>query len=61
MNNNLLTKQQVADKLGVTTRHVDNLRADGKLNAVIVSPGAVRFDPVDVQAFIQEHKECERS
>jgi excisionase family DNA binding protein len=47
----LLDKSEVADLLHVSARTVDRLRAGGDLRSLRVR-GTVRFNPQDVQAFI---------
>jgi excisionase family DNA binding protein len=48
----LLTKADVAELLGLSTRSVDRLRAGGELPAVRVR-GRVRFRPEDVVAYVE--------
>ena len=52
----LLSKREAAELLGVSERTVDNYRSAGRLRAVKIGPGAVRFDPCDLRAFIDEAK-----
>lgn len=52
----LLTKCEAAKLLGVSERTIDNWRAEGRLRAVKLGQGAVRFDPVDLRAFIDQSK-----
>ena len=52
----LLTVKQTADLLGVCTRTVWNLTAPrGPLAAVRVGR-ALRYDPADVQAFVEQNR-----
>ena len=51
----LIDKRTTAARLGVSVRTVENLVADGKLRAVKINT-AVRFDPADVQSFIEMAK-----
>ena len=53
----LLTKQDVANSLGVSVATVDRLTRTGELHSIkigkhIKSP--VRYDPVDVRDFVNE-------
>jgi excisionase family DNA binding protein len=47
----LLTKKEVGERLGVSTRTVDRLRSIGKLPAVKFG-GVVRFRPADVDRLV---------
>lgn len=47
----LLSKKEVAEKFGITTRTVNRWRNRGVLKAVVVGK-VVRFRPDDVQAVI---------
>jgi excisionase family DNA binding protein len=47
----LLTKKEVADKFGITTRTLNRWRNRGVIKAVVVGR-VVRFRPDDVQAVI---------
>jgi excisionase family DNA binding protein len=51
----LLSTADVADLLGVSPRTVTRLRDSGELRPVRVR-GLVRFDPVDVVAFIKKQR-----
>lgn len=51
MTDKLLTKKEVAEKFGVTTRTVNRWRNRGLLKAVVVGR-VVRFRPDDVEAVI---------
>lgn len=57
MENNLLTAKQVAEKLGVNYTTVHWYVKQGRLDAVILTKGikrrTVRFDPAEVQRFVQ--------
>ena len=52
----LLTPEQVAQALGRHPKTVLSLVARGELRAVKLGPRTVRFDPVDVQAYIDAHR-----
>ncbi|MEE9211409.1 MAG: helix-turn-helix domain-containing protein [Phycisphaeraceae bacterium] len=52
----LLSKREVAELLGVTERTIDNYRSSGRLRAIKLSAGVVRFDPYDLRAFIEQVK-----
>ena len=52
----LLTKRETSELLGVTERTIDNYRREGRLRAVKLGKGAVRFDPVDLRNFIDRSK-----
>ncbi|MGI9016504.1 MAG: helix-turn-helix domain-containing protein [Euzebya sp.] len=52
----LLTINEVADILGVSVRHVRRLRQERRIKVVKWSH-LLRFDPADVQALIDEHRE----
>jgi excisionase family DNA binding protein len=49
----LLTKQDVAARLNVSTRTVQRLHLSGELKALRVG-GSVRFHPDDVDAYVQQ-------
>ena len=53
----LLTKKDAARVLGVTERSIDNYRIAGRIRAIKFGNGAVRFDPADLRACIEEAKE----
>lgn len=53
----LLTQAEAADLLRVSVRSLYALRKTGRLRAVIVGPGAVRFDPRDIDQFIAASRE----
>ena len=52
--NDLLTYSEVAKRLKVTNRHVRTIVAAGDLPPIRFSPRCVRFDPADVDAYIQK-------
>jgi excisionase family DNA binding protein len=56
MNGPLLTADQVAEQLGITRRFVWRLAREDKLPRVELGPKCVRFDPADVDAFIEERR-----
>ena len=49
----LLTTQQVADRIGITTATVLRRVDDGKLPAFRIASNALRFDPDEVDAFLE--------
>ncbi|MDA8210120.1 MAG: helix-turn-helix domain-containing protein [Actinomycetota bacterium] len=51
----LLTYEQVAERLNTTVRHIQNLRATGRLTCVKIG-GLVRFDEQDLIEYIAAHK-----
>ncbi len=51
----LLTASQVADELAISRNMVYSLAASGRLPVIRIG-GAVRFDPSDVQAFVEACK-----
>jgi len=53
----LLTKQEVANHLQVSVKTVDRMRnrKTNKLKCIKIN-GTVRFDPRDVDNFINKHK-----
>jgi hypothetical protein len=56
----LLSKQAVAGLIGVSTRTVDRLRAEGALRAVKVGTcpkSPVRFEPAEIERFITKGRE----
>ena len=52
----LLTYDEVAERLGITRRHVSTLVAEGRLPAVRIGRRCVRFDPGDVATYIENAK-----
>ncbi len=52
----LLTYDDVARRLGITRRHVSTLVAEGRIPVVRIGNRCVRFDPVDVTAYIEDAK-----
>lgn len=52
----LLTKRDAAELLCITERTLDNYRSEGRILAVKLGKGAVRFDPVDLRNFIDRSK-----
>lgn len=52
MEGKLLKTVEVAEKLGVSTRTVLKMAADGRLAAVRLSSRAIRFKSEDVEALI---------
>ncbi|MDX1963511.1 MAG: helix-turn-helix domain-containing protein [Pirellulales bacterium] len=51
----LFTRRTAATRLGLCTKSVDNLVRDGLLKVVRIGK-AVRFDPADIDAFIESRK-----
>lgn len=56
MNGPLLTADQVAELLGVTTRYVWRLGREGELPRIELGPNSVRFDRGDIDAFIEQRR-----
>lgn len=54
----LLRKREVAEALGVTTRCLDLWRQSGRIRAVRLGPGAIRFRAADVERLIAESVEA---
>lgn len=52
--NDFLTKKEVAEKLRVTTRTINNYMAKGRLSFIRLSPNIVFFRASDIEAFIEE-------
>jgi hypothetical protein len=52
----MLTAAQAGEILALTPRQVLELARRGQLRHVRYSPRIVRFDPVDIQAFIESQK-----
>ena len=46
----------VAVRLGISIPHTYRLAKTGEIPCVRIGPKAVRFDPVDVERFIREHR-----
>lgn len=53
----LLTPEQVGERLGYTPRYVLRLAREGKLPRVKLGRRSVRFRPDDVRAYIHAHHE----
>ena len=53
----LLTYADVARRLQVTNRHVRTLVAAGEIVPIRFGPRCVRFDPVDVDRYIEEARD----
>jgi excisionase family DNA binding protein len=53
----LLTAEQVAERLQVTTRYVWKLGREGELPRVDLPGKYVRFDAADVEAFVEQRKQ----
>lgn len=51
----LMNKGQVAQILGISVRSVDRLRSSGELKSIVVK-GRVRFDPADLQSFVNNQR-----
>ena len=51
----LLTRPKAAAYLAISERKLDQLVASGELNRVKID-ACVRFDPDDLDAFIEQHK-----
>ena len=52
----LLTTAEVAERLGVCDKTVRNLVSDGELAYIRIGKRGVRFDPGDVQSYIEGAK-----
>jgi excisionase family DNA binding protein len=52
----LLRVGKVAVRLGISIPHTYRLAKTGEIPCVRIGPKAVRFDPADVEQFIQEHR-----
>jgi helix-turn-helix protein len=57
----LLTLQQVADRLNVSVRHVRSLRQSGALKVQPISSRCVRVTPKDLAEFLAERRAARRS
>lgn len=53
----LLKVGVVATRLGISVPHTYHLAKTGEIPCVRLGPKAVRFDPDDVEAYIQAHRE----
>lgn len=53
----LLTAEEVAERLEVTPRYVLRLAREGRLPRVKLSHKCVRFRPDDVRAYVHAHHE----
>lgn len=53
----LLTAEEVAERLEVTPRYVLQLAREGRLPRVKLSHKCVRFRPDDVRAYVHAHHE----
>ena len=53
----LLKVGDVATRLGISVPHTYRLAKVGEIPCVRLGPKAVRFDPADVEAYIQEHRQ----
>lgn len=51
----LLRAEEVAKRLGLSRQHVYVMAANGELPSIKLR-GAVRFDPKDVEAYIEAHR-----
>jgi excisionase family DNA binding protein len=56
----LLDKYEVSELLQVSPRTIDRLRSEGLLKAVCLRR-LVRYDPADVQAFLDQRRKGSRS
>lgn len=57
----LLTPEQVSHTLGRHPKTVLSLAARGELRAIRLGRRTVRFDPADVQAYIDAHRSVDAS
>lgn len=53
----LLTKQEVADRLGITVRTLDNWRADGRAPRFLEVNGSIRCREDDLEDWIERQPE----
>ncbi len=51
----LTSKQWVCERLGTTMRHVDHLVATRRIPFIKVG-GLIRFDPADIEAWIEANR-----
>ena len=58
MSTSLITTEAVAERLSVDPKTVRALVDDGALRAVRIGKRCIRFDPQDVEAFIEGAKAC---
>jgi len=57
MNENLLTIEQAAERLSIGLSTLRGLVREGKIKVIRISTrGDMRFDPKDIQTFIEENK-----
>lgn len=49
----LLSRQQAADTLGISTRTLDRLAAEAKIAHVRVAPRAVKYHPAELERYIR--------
>ena len=52
----LLHVAYVAGRLGLSIPHTYRLAKTGEIPCIRIGPKAIRFDPEDVERFIQEHR-----
>lgn len=52
----LLTKQQLAEKLGVRARTVESLHLRGAIPSLRISPRCLRFDLAKVRAALERYE-----
>lgn len=53
----LIKADAVATRLGISVPHTYKLAKVGEIPCVRLGPKAIRFDPADVEAYIQAHRE----
>ncbi len=52
----LLKVAYVAGRLGISIPHTYHLAKTGEIPCVRIGPKVLRFDPEDVERYIQEHR-----
>lgn len=57
INDSLWSIERVAQRLAVSTRHIRRLMERGGFVAPIRIGGALRFDPPDIEAYIESQKQ----
>jgi excisionase family DNA binding protein len=56
----LLTDSEAADILRLTPRQVAKLARNGKLPSILLPGNEIRFDPADLEKFIDARRQPER-
>jgi excisionase family DNA binding protein len=52
----LLKVGDVAVRLGISIPHTYRLAKTGEIPCILIGPKAIRFDPVDVEGYVQAHR-----